>query len=267
MFNRQSLLCLAFCFLVLLSAAACHAKDKRPLAMPSDGFSIPPPAWTLEAWTADDKPYKQIEADIDKALSAHALDKGTLEAYRLAAEKDYRNPQTVFRWVYASYKGRRAVPPIPQANFPGPGVMDRVRPTHSYEYTRLRFLVQVEQGGFPTFRDVGERLLKHTPDDYVVRYYVITCIDPTVSASARHEALARAADLIRDYPQRPGPYLIRASVYYLLWYVHHSRSDGEQAIAGYQKYLSFKAAKPEKAAEIEGFIKEVTEGLKTSRTP
>lgn len=194
------------------------------------------PNWTLEEWSGNDAHYKIIEANIDSQIAQRQLTSEALKHYKVRAEAKPPNPEDIFRWVYASYKAERVVPPIAQTNSPGSGIMSQAQP-HSYEFTRLHFLLQTDEGGYPIFRSVGERLIKRNPKDYVVKYFLITCIDPTISDRAKQDALSYARALIKEQPNRPSAYLALGSIYYILWSVNKRDEDGKYAVSAYSKYL------------------------------
>lgn len=194
-------------------------------------------SWTSENWTGNDAEYRIIRADIEAQQSQGTLDLPTLEKYKTLWEQDRNSPTELFRWAYASFRATQQNSPVAQKQMILPDAFGEVPSPHAYEFSRLRFLVDAHYFPHSQLQDLGERLLRHTADDYDVSYYLISCYKPWESTVEKEKALKLAQNLVRKNPTRPGPYSALGSVYFGLWFVNHHQQDGDDAIKAYREYL------------------------------
>lgn len=205
------------------------------------GFS-PPKDWMADPWTGSDTPFVTIRAEIGKISDQNQWSRPTLEGYRKQAASDPKDAAAQFRWGYAYYKARND-----GFSFEAPGKnsdtlldvawsLQQAPSPHSYEYTRLLFLVSALNT--PAFLSpVGKRLMRHTPKDYDVEFCFYPSLLSSPSLADRKEALLGAQNFIREFPAKGGPYAALAEVYTAQWESGHFQS-GALALAAYQKYLS-----------------------------
>lgn len=216
-------------------------------------------AWTVEKWTADDKPYRTMRLSIFDAIHKGQDVAALCKAYKLQVQKHPRDPHSVFQYAYACYQASQV-----SSKFKGSGELVEaersltfVPPTHTYEYARLRFLIAAETFPRHYLKDVGVRLLAHDPNDIAVEWRLVTILDPADYPAEKQQALAYAFDLVKRMPNNPDAKTRLAGTYYNIWLGTEKKSDGETAIAAYQDYLK---QAPENAAfrpRAEAIIEEI----------
>ena len=200
--------------------------------------------WAAEAWTGNNTPYQKARTQIDYALSESPQSgKILLAKYTAAAKANPASPLALFRWAYASLKLD------PQPHYLGEDGLDAVRDAfakppspHTYDYTRLRFLLFEHSMPIPELIPLGRRLLKQQPIDYPVHYYYIASlrVGPTIKDSQL--ALLEVDKLLQQQPNTISLYALKGSIYLGRWAGEKSnhlpkKADGESCIAAYQEYL------------------------------
>ena len=214
------------------------------------GFQLP--GWATEAWIKNDKPYKKIEDEVDTAIARHEFTMLDIATYQTQADKNIHDPLVQFRWTYAVYRANQENSPIKSGLYPFTSALGRAPNPHSYEYSRIGFLIQTQFSPDPHYVNLGERLLAQKPSDYLVEYKLAGCIDPTHSPEAKIKAFKYAHDLIRMKPNDPRSYVALGGVYYYLWSVSHNHVEGQQAIIAYQHSLQLDP--PEKGKNLANSI-------------
>ncbi len=203
--------------------------------------------WTKEEWTADSRPFTLIRRSIDNALTKEAKPAALALRYKAEAQKKPRDPQAQFRWAYAAYREFMAVYAVryptgeDSLRLYRAGVALDVFPApspRSYEYTRLRFLVQVVQFPARELTQVGRRLIRHNPQDDEVMYRFLSVLAQIVSTDdERAEYLAIAQKLVQRDPKIAKYHAGLGGAYKTMWQQTKSKADAAKAIAGYRKYL------------------------------
>ena len=214
--------------------------------------------WMEEKWNGDEAAYQKLRAVIEKNKREGKLTSDVIERYRLLHEKKQTDPSALYQWSYASFEATQTNPPIFQAQLVSPTTFEEAPSPHTYEYDRLRFLVWAHYSPHARFQSIGERLLRHTPNDNDVRYYLIQCYEPEHSEQEKQKALTLAQNLIHSAPYRPGAYSALAGIYFRLWMVNHQTKDGNKAVSAYQEYLYIAPknyAWRRQAASIIGYIR------------
>ncbi len=231
-------------FLLTVGALAvgigfCSVRSTQTSKTNAQGANLTSPwAWTTEEWKGDDRPYARIRTDVDNTVAQGQLTEAVIERYWTEREKNRQDPERLFRWVYAVYKAEQTHPPIHFKQFPGPGAfMYDFSSPPSYEFTRIRFLIDAQYGGEPELVAVGKRLLRRNPKDYDVQYYLVEAFKPWKSEAEKQEALSYAQDLIRKNPNKPSAYGALGDVYHACWVVKRQPTDAEKAITAYEQYL------------------------------
>lgn len=205
----------------------------------------PPPDlnWIMDRWTGSDKPFMTVKGAVDNVAQQGRLSRPVLETYRSQARNHPRDPVAQFRLGYACYVAwNGGISLGTEADYLDP-LLDVARglqqapPPHSYEYTRLLFIISAMRS--PShLSPIGRRLLQHTPEDYDVEFYFYESLLSAATPAEREQALTGAQKLIKQYPERRGgPYAALAEVYTVQW----KRGDvqsGPLAVAAYRKYLS-----------------------------
>ncbi len=205
---------------------------------PTQKLNSPRWSWISENWTDNDAEYRTIRADIEAQQSQGTLILPTIERYKGLWEQNPNSPTALFRWAYASFRATQQNPPILQKQMILPDAFGKVPSPRTYEYSRLRFLVNAHYFPHSQLQALGERLLRHTANDYDVSYYLIDCYRPWESTVEKEKALTLAQSLVRANPTRSGPYSALGGVYFGLWSVNHQQHDGDDAIKSYREYLS-----------------------------
>lgn len=213
--------------------------------------------WLAEHWTSDDKPYQNIQHEIDKVAQQGQLTVNQIEHYRTQRQSDPQNPRTLFRWVYATYQAQQMHPPVRLTQVPEPGAFQYVVSPQCYQYTRLRFLTNAEYAPEPQLVTVAKRLLQHEPDDYDVQYYLVKCYKPWMSDKQKHDALMYAQDLIQKMPNKPSARAALGDIYHACWVVKRDVEDGQKAVAAYQEYLKLAPENYAGRAQVQKLIRRI----------
>lgn len=193
--------------------------------------------WVAEDWTGDEAPYQKLRTAIDGSKSSGKLTSETIKKYKVLHEKKPNDAVALYGWTYASFQATQSNPPIPQQQIVAPSAFNEAPSPHTYEYDRLRFLVWAHYTPDARLQGIGERLLRHSPDDEDVKYYLIQCYKPWRSNLEKQKAVSLAQDLIRTVPSRPGSYSALGGVYFNSWMVSHRKEDADKAVSAYQDYL------------------------------
>jgi hypothetical protein len=237
----------------------------RPL-LPRPGTPVRPNArlaWIDEAWAGGDAPYERIRAEIDALGQQGKLDVALVEQYEADWTADKKNPESAFRWGYAAYRRRQAVPHVRLKHGPADGIFELAASPHCYEFSRLRFIYSIKNGRHEKhraeFKRLAERLLKRKPDDRDVKYFAIDAVDVNVPVE-RERAVGWAQQLIRETPERPNPHLALAGIYYRVWWQTEDTAAGQKAIAGFEEYLRLAGPDAPDRKRLEAIIRVVKRG-------
>jgi len=241
--------------LTVLEAAAGPRPSTGQAERPSLG-------WTVEPWTADERPFKSTRAAIDAAFRSGPASK-VMKMYgaRPADGKDGLTPTVQFRRAYTVYRAAAlgdvaAGRQLPQVAYD----LDHVRSPRSYEFARIRFLIMAHLFPAPQLRQVGERLVRREPKDYDAKYYLVQVLAPGLSPSDRREALGYCQDLLRLGPRRPSSYAILGFTHFRIWLVGKQRSEGDACVAAYRKYLELAGPRDSFRGRAERIIRTVNQG-------
>jgi tetratricopeptide (TPR) repeat protein len=196
-------------------------------------------AWTREPWTGDEKPYRRLRAVINTAIAKKQLTAKDLQQYKAQAAKKPVDPQAQFRWGYAAYELMlRTANPQAKAQYMK-GVVDALSfpaSPRTYEYARLRFLLEARNSPDPNLIGLSKRLLQRNPRDSYVKYYSTTLLRPSIPAE-RKQAIAHARQMIQRDPKKAKPHSVLGGIYFRSWMTSMSQADANQAIAAYRQYL------------------------------
>ena len=198
-------------------------------------------AWISEQWTGEEKPFRIIRATIDATLTSGIKPEALISKYKIASERSPSDPKALFRWGYTAYQ---AATQPGKTNSEGLGQLTQVRQDfpfahspHTYEYDRLRFLVQSFGFGSSDIARVGARLLKLHPNDDDVEYSYVKCLTDDPTRACRLQALANTRLLVRKNPNVPSVYALLATVYSALWASNNDKQYAAKAVEAYQEYL------------------------------
>lgn len=211
--------------------------------------------WIKEPWIADDCPYIKIRAQLDKALKDKRFTQATLDKARTSVLQRPADPKAQFRWAYAVYQARYAGIALNEqqvlqdvrvafASIPSP---------RSYQYARLRFLVEGAYHDNPAVKVGGMRLLRRNSKDHEVKFFVIRLLS-TGSAVEQKQALSYAQELVRLYPLRATSHSALARVYVDRWNRDHNSADADKSITEYRKYVDLAPPRDPSRKRIEYLI-------------
>jgi hypothetical protein len=204
--------------------------------MPSPGaacWATDATAWTTEKWTGDDKPYSAARLRTEREVAASHDPLAVVARYKALAHDNPHNALAVFCWASAAYA---AVPFAASDNEYEKcvlGVLDALAGApspHTYEYARMRYLIQL--CGYWDMTDLtslGHRLLKTNIDDPDVLEQVAV-LTPDLTSGV---ALVRKSIKIR--PGRLNSYLHLGEIYYESG---GNPGNRERAIENFKIYLS-----------------------------
>jgi len=200
-----------------------------------------PNIWQKETWTKGDAVFKVYLRKFRKQIASGEKASDLALHLRPNAEANAatgrpENAEAVFRFGYAAYVASK-LEHDDKFLADADDDMNRVLPSHSYQFTRLHFLLDRRSGNLVGLRDVGLRLLKHDPTDYDVKYYFVGTLNPGRSAEDRRLALTYTTQLIHQFPKSPKGYALLGYVYDIANAQNHDPRDGDMAIAAYQHYL------------------------------
>ncbi len=196
--------------------------------------------WTKEKWTNSDTPYKKIREAIGPLYRAKKLNDKQLGLYKKAALEKPKDALALYRWGYYGFCFALLQSDVTI----GSGKIGRVTEyfqngpsPHSYEYTRLRYLVlSYMLQSSPQMAELSERLLKRDPKDYFVKYYAVS---HHFTGKPKDEALALklATELVDTEPKNAFVVSLLGYFYQRQWWGHHKPEDAQKSIELYQRYL------------------------------
>lgn len=216
--------------------------------------------WTDEKWNGNDTPYVKIRQSIDKAIAAGQKPDTLLKKYQVIGKAQPSNPQAQFQWAYAAWQARKAVDKYKdqyQKLSPVREVLVKVTSPATYQYVRLRFVIEAWFFPASELKFVGERLIKRNPNDYDVKYYLVSILDTSTSSAEWKTALKYAKDLIRIDSKRSSAYSALGGVYFASWLKTKNKLHGKEAINAYRKYLVIAPKNAEWRAQAERLIKTI----------
>jgi hypothetical protein len=218
---------------------------ERPEPAPDElYFGQRPPSnanWTDNKWTADDAPYLKIRREVDKGIAD-----GTITGYESSEVHDGKywrehpnpNPQSIFRNSYIGYQlsyhawyhyhpskkysslreewpdYQRRGRLVESNAYDAMLAMKTVKNPHSYQYSRLLFLLEsfesadIRAGGagFANPDDLiteGKNLLAHRPKDLEVKLMLAKLLYNPYVSDQQKQALKYAQEVVAAKPQWP----------------------------------------------------------------
>lgn len=217
--------------------------------------------WAAQPWTGNDRPYQKIRADINKALYAGQGPDALIADYKAKADADPKDPQAAYGWAFAVWRISTWSDEYQQkySDFTDlPDALAAAPFPKTYNYARLRFLVQAQVRAMPQLQELGERLVKRNPKDADVKYQLIHVLRQTPSPPENREALKLAQDLVQSDPKVALYYQVLGNVYRDAYYdFGFKRADGDKAIATFQKEMEVKPPNDEERQVIEEVIKNI----------
>jgi hypothetical protein len=216
--------------------------------------------WAAETWTGNDAPYQLMRTQINAALAQSPQSGQVLLAKYAADHKAHpASPTALFRWAFTSLKLAS------QSLVLGEDGLDKVRDAfaqvpspHTYNYSRLRFLLYERPLADRRLTTLGARLLKHTAHDFPVQYYYIASLS-FGSTTDMQTALAELQHLIRQQPSQYSLYALEGSIYMGNWAMDRTanrprQSDANLCVTAFQAYLDHAPANDPLRKNIENNI-------------
>ncbi|PQV63315.1 hypothetical protein B1R32_11342 [Abditibacterium utsteinense] len=200
-------------------------------------------SWLQEKWSGDERPYRKIRDDIDKAFVQNKVTQAMLSRYTLRAKKTPSEPLERFGQIYSLYRGAADhYPGAEKEIYQLEGAFRNIPLAHKYEFTRVHFLVSAFCLSHTRLEPLGTQFIKRDPKDYSVKREMIDILD-TIDPKQRKRALVYAQDLRKLRPQSALPYASLASVHFGNWSITRSTAEKQLAIKNYQQFL--KLASPQ----------------------
>ena len=197
-------------------------------------------AWTQDAWTADEKPFQSARVALVMAQQQHKDMLALAKQYGAAAKKRPNDALAVFKWGCAAWLAYNygLNTAANAALFEAYNALERTPSPHSYQYDRLRYLIDACNSRRGV-KELGERLLKRNPNDFYVIYYQIGITYGSLSDTDNQRALELSKLLIQKYPKNPTGYERAGTTYEGLWWCNKKKSDAQTAIDYFRKGKTF----------------------------
>ncbi len=225
--------------------------------------AIAPDSWMIEAWTGDNRPYHQIRAEADKVNNNPQSLDSTAKRLESDIERNPSDPKREYHWAYVTYKLAIASNPRDENKLVlSRDALHRANPPHSYDYTRLRFLIEATLFVGPQFNNfiaVGKRLMQRDPNDAEVKYQMVRILGDSPRAADQNTAVAYAESMVRQHPERGNYHANLAGAFLSRWLLSRNHSDAEKAMAEYQQYLKIAPPDASFRSQAERMIKSIRE--------
>lgn len=213
------------------------------------GQSVPAPspraqeqyAWTYQVWDSSD-PYARVRANADVALARESRPDQLVGRYSQQASKQPRDPQALYLYAYTFYCRSVQTQKRDERRFTDLSRLFASTPSpRSYQYARLRFVIEGHVFATPKLASLGKRLLRRNPNDVDVNFYIINMLN-MAQPSERALAFTCAYRLARINPKRASSYSSLGWVHFRSWMLTKNPQDADKAIAAYTKYLQLAPA-------------------------
>jgi len=223
-------------------------------------------AWTTERWDASDRPFQKVRDEVWRSISHGQHPEALVGKYKaLARTEPYHPPYDLpaqFGWAYAAYQAAVADPKfrnhgefLPAIQALGYGPSPR-----SYEYARLRFLMEAMNWPDIHLKIAGERLLRRMPNDFQVKYHLTHVLAAGISPQDRDTAVVYAQQMVRAMPDKANMYSLLGETRFTRWLGNKSKADGDSAVAAYQKYLALAPQNDSFRKQAQFLIKRIRSG-------
>jgi len=224
----------------LIAAALAVADPPKPRQLPASHMAqglTYAPALAVRQWTASDRPYKDVEAQMAQEFASGKTPQAILEQYQRLAANHPKDPVMQFAAVCAA---RGAVLASNAENLVPYALVQTLAdfdPGNVHEYVRYRFCMTEEAGrNLPTQNTeaIGRRLLQYNPKDHFVRLNMIYMLCDSGHAQA---ALPYAQEWVKTEPNNEKAHSSLALVCQDLWFATKNKSYGRQSVEEFQRYL------------------------------
>jgi len=212
-------------------------------------------AWAAMTWNDNNVRYAEMRQQIEQELDAGQNPQIVIDEYKRNSSSDPKNPLYAFAYCYASwFASTNRIAPLPY----GPDVLDRlcsVNFPNTFDFARLRFLIQLKIHYSSQLIAVGARLTKLDPQDKHVLANYIDALWYSRTDENTSLALKYLQSMIDSYPNDPVPYAQRGFVYCDLYSRFKIPSYRQLALADLQRYMTVApqkyAARPTMAQVIQ----------------
>ena len=196
--------------------------------------------WATVPWDGNEKPYQQMRATIDNAITGGRKPQDLVFLYENPARQNLNDPKAQFKRAYAAYLAAKQTDDAEGERILGePRTSLILAPfPKTYEYARLIFLTE-DYLGMPNSRlqEVSKRLLKRDPSDTAVKYAAARNLIFSTNPADRNLAYRCAHELLVAKPDWASPHGLQGYIYYRRWQTSKSKDDANKSIAEYQQYL------------------------------
>lgn len=225
--------------------------------------AIAPDSWMIEAWTGDNRPYRQSRTETDKVSSNPSSLDSIAKRLESDVEKNPSDPKREYQWAYATYKSAIVSNPRDENKLIlSRDALQRANPPHSYDYTRLRFLIEATLFVGPQYNNfiaVGKRLMQRDPNDVEVKYQMVKILGDSPRLTDQNMAVAYAESMVHQHPERGNYHANLAGAFLSRWLLFRNHSDAENAVAEYQRYLTIAPPDASFRSQAEHMIKLIRE--------
>lgn len=218
--------------------------------------------WTSEPWTGNDSLYEKARQEIE---ASNIGSKAIVAKYETEAESQPKSTIAQFKWGYALRKSHADSPATGKGGEDASAVfysLTQAGDPHTYNYARLRYLVSMRSR---FLANLGERFLKHSPEDNPVKLHLIGDYAFDVGESGNPRSKARALALCQQLSdvgfKRSSYYACLSMVYEMSYTFRHNPIDAKANIAANQKYISLVDPRSEAAHRARSAIAEVKADL------
>ena len=201
---------------------------------PASASTSPSYLWAVEKWTPQaDVPFAAQEVILRKASQVQLVQVTSTQLTTAPkSEEIYRLGLAgyLLRMKFKDSEGEAAI----QQAF---NAMQQIKPSKSYRFARLRFLLTARRGRYPELRKVGVRLARKDPQDYDVRYLLVNLLRPEMSPQDKNLAFQLIDEMKKIQPNRPSLQSIEGGVYYRLWLKNRDENNRRLTLVKYKRFL------------------------------
>ncbi len=190
-------------------------------------------------WTADDRPYKEVEARMAKDFATGRSPQAILDEYRILATAQPRNPVSQFAYVCAARGAALTAHPEESLPYELVETLAKHDPNNVHEYTRYRFCLAQEADRILPYQNakaVGAKLLQYNASDHFVRTSLIYML---CDSDHPREAMPYALKWVKAEPKNEKAHSSLALVYQDMWFATKNKVYAVQAVQEYQQFLRF----------------------------
>jgi hypothetical protein len=274
MLNKNRLFGWSLFLLSIIYLFACVAQEKPKVQLVADDGT-----WQTEEWVSDGDDYRELRLQVEKDMAQSqkaALITGFLN-YELKVKDNPDDAKTQFQRAVAFHEMRTRLESHDLPDGSLVRVLNGLRKTKSPqnpEWTRIRLFIEKRKNMNTPLKEVTERILKRYPNDYWVKFYLLTSLKMREKEEQRR-AIRYANDLVKAAPDNPSSYSAVADVYRGVWLNNNMEfKDGKwrwmggkqdqeslkKAIEAARKYLQMLPEDSERRPLIENYLRAMEQG-------